>query len=187
MKKDRSNTVRFLITGALMLVIFQVMTSFGSGGSNAKNEYVASAEAAAAIPAINVQSFSQRIATPDSHKMVFLYASWCPHCQRQKPEIAALAEHYGDKLDIILISVDKDIDALVNFLTKHPSDLTTYRIEPEEYIPFRKRLAALGSDFTGGIPHIILIGPDGKMLDEATGFVPGENLKAGLDKLLKTR
>ena len=186
MQKDRSNTLRFLITGALMLVVFQVINGFFDSDS-AKNEYVASAEAAAAIPAMDVQHFSQRIAVPERHKMVFLYASWCPHCQRQKPEIAALAQHYGDKLDMVLVSVDKNIDALASFLAQHPSELTTYRITPEEYIPFRKRLAALGSDFSGGIPHIILIGPDGQMIDEATGFVPSENLKAGLDKLLETR
>lgn len=170
-----------------MLAIFQVVSIFGSGGGGSKNDYVASAEAAASIPAINVQAFSKRIAVPDTHKMVFLYASWCPHCQRQKPEISALSKHYDDRLDVILVSVDKNIDALSEFLRKHPSELTTYRLEPEEYLPFRKRLAALGSEFTGGIPHIILIGPDGEMLDEVTGFVPSENLKAGLDKLLKTR
>lgn len=53
--------------------------------------------------------------------VVVFWASWCPYCQALLPELAALAERYGDRIEIVAVNVfeEKQADARA-YLAAHP-------------------------------------------------------------------
>ena len=90
------------------------------------------------------------------YMLVDFWASWCGPCIRELPNIKAVYETYaGDRFDILSVAVwDK------------PEDTVQAAIDLE--IPWNQIINAqqIPTDIYGieGIPHIILFGPDGKIL-----------------------
>jgi thiol-disulfide isomerase/thioredoxin len=55
-------------------------------------------------------------------KYVYLifWASWCSSCTQELLLVPELKKRYGKKIDFVIISVDKNIEAVKNFLKKNP-------------------------------------------------------------------
>ncbi len=88
--------------------------------------------------------------------LVDMWASWCPPCRAAMPYIREVYEKYaGDKFDVVSIAVwderQKSIDAIPKL------GMTWNQIVEAESIP---------TELYGvnGIPHLMLIGPDGKII-----------------------
>ena len=103
--------------------------------------------------------------------LVDFWASWCGPCKREIPNIKAAYEKYkGDKFDVLSVAVwDK------------PED--TAKAAAEHGVVWNQIVNAgqVPTDIYGieGIPHLILFGPDGKIVRR------GDALRgAGLDKVL---
>lgn len=79
-------------------------------------------------------------------KVVFInfWATWCPPCVMEIPDIQKLYETYGDTLEVVGVSVDTDEAAVADFIAKNGLTytlgidptmsllMTTY---PSQYIP----------------------------------------------------
>lgn len=93
---------------------------------------------------------------PGTYTLVDFWASWCPYCIKEIPELSALYDKWKDSgFDIVGVAVrdvPEDSKAAIN---KHniswPVLFNTQR-RPYEIYGF------------SGIPHHILIGPDGKII-----------------------
>ncbi len=64
--------------------------------------------------------------------VIHFWATWCPPCVDEIPELSKFWEQYKGRDDIALytISVDKDWKIVEEFSAKHPSNLPFYR-DPE--------------------------------------------------------
>ena len=99
--------------------------------------------------------------------LVDFWASWCGPCRREIPNIKAVYEKYhGEKFDVLSVAVwDK------------PED--TARALAEENLPWPQIVNAqrIPTDIYGiqGIPHLILFGPDGRIVKRGEGL-RGENM-----------
>jgi thiol-disulfide isomerase/thioredoxin len=64
--------------------------------------------------------------------VIHFWATWCPPCVDEIPELSKFWEQYKGRDDIALyaISVDKDWKIVEDFSAKHPSNLPFYR-DPE--------------------------------------------------------
>jgi thiol-disulfide isomerase/thioredoxin len=64
--------------------------------------------------------------------VIHFWATWCPPCVDEIPELSKFWEQYKGRGDIALyaISVDKDWKILEDFSAKHPNNLPFYR-DPE--------------------------------------------------------
>lgn len=99
--------------------------------------------------------------------LVDFWASWCGPCRREIPNIKAVYEKYhGEKFDVLSVAVwDK------------PED--TARALAEENLPWPHIVNAqrIPTDIYGiqGIPHLILFGPDGRIVKRGEGL-RGENM-----------
>ena len=93
---------------------------------------------------------------PGVFTLVDFWASWCPYCIKELPEMSALYERWKDKgLEIVGVAVRDTPDDSKAAVNKHnitwPVILNTQR-RPYDIYGF------------SGIPHHMLIGPDGKII-----------------------
>jgi cytochrome c biogenesis protein CcmG, thiol:disulfide interchange protein DsbE len=64
--------------------------------------------------------------------VIHFWATWCPPCVDEIPELSKFWAQYKGRDDIVLysVSVDKDWKTVEDFNTKHPNELPLYR-DPE--------------------------------------------------------
>ena len=105
---------------------------------------------------------------PGRYALVDFWASWCPYCIKELPDMARLYESWnGRGLDIIGVAVrDKTADtqgAVAKYGISWPVVYNTQRTPYDLY------------GFTG-IPHHMLIGPDGTILSRGESLAQIEQM-----------
>ena len=93
---------------------------------------------------------------PGHYTIVDFWASWCPWCIKELPRLKEILDIYGGKgVDIVGVAVRDKIEDTENSVARHE-------------IPWRIMYNAqrVPYDIYGftGIPHLMLIGPDGKII-----------------------
>jgi thiol-disulfide isomerase/thioredoxin len=138
------------------------------------------------VPAFKLQDFDHQgqTLTPDIFKGKYLlldfWATWCGPCLKELPNLhVAYAKYKGRGLEVLSISRDMKAEAI-----------TTFRKDAAHSMPWRhafpqgKEADALMATFqVRGIPHILLIGPDGKIL-ATTEDLRGDKLEETLGRCL---
>lgn len=91
-----------------------------------------------------------------NHKptLVEFYADWCTTCQSMAPDLKALKEDYGDRVNFVMLNVDN---------TKWLPEVLTYRVD--------------------GIPHFVFMDAEGGAIASAIGLQPRPILAANLEAL----
>lgn len=109
--------------------------------------------------------------TPGKYTLVDFWASWCPYCIKELPELKQLYADYSAKgLNIVGVAVRDQVADTRTAVAKHQIPWSvmydTQRIPYDIY------------GFTG-IPHLMLIGPDGTIISR--GETP-EKIRMRLDE-----
>ena len=105
--------------------------------------------------------------------MIMLWATWCPSCKQQIPELELLSETHGDKLNIIAMSLDENRPALERYLEKKPIDLTV--AWGDQQIARNHNVEA--------IPTLLIFDKSGKKIFGQSGVFPASMLGAMADRL----
>jgi thiol-disulfide isomerase/thioredoxin len=105
--------------------------------------------------------------------MLFFWASWCPSCKQQIPELEKLRQNKGGQVNIVALSVDESADALDRYLNDHPMDVPVYR--DDQSLARRFKVEA--------IPTLVIFDKTGKQIFAQPGVFPGSMLGAMADKL----
>ncbi len=96
------------------------------------------------------------VVKPGRWTLVDFWASWCPYCIKELPELKELNSRFGPKgLDIVGVAVRDTPEDTRASVEKHAIPWTViYNTERRPY------------DIYGfsGIPHLMLIGPDGRIV-----------------------
>ena len=100
--------------------------------------------------------------TPYAGKVIYLdfWASWCGPCGQSFPWLNQMQAKYPG-LTVIGVGVDTDARAADAFLKKHPARFAIVR-DPAGALPEHYRI--------DGMPSSVLIGADGKVLHQHSGF-----------------
>lgn len=94
--------------------------------------------------------------TPGKYTLIDFMASWCPYCIKDMPKIKEIRDQYKDKgLEIVSVAVRDQHDATAKAVEKHGIDWNVV------YDADRRPYDLYGFS---GIPHYMLIGPDGKIV-----------------------
>lgn len=120
------------------------------------------------------QQFSALV-KPGRWTVVDFWASWCPYCIKEIPELKKLYADWNSKgLDIVGVAVRDKPEDTKTAIMKHGIEWPVlYNAERRPY------------DIYGfsGIPHLMLIGPDGKIVSR--GDTPAR-IEARLEQTLST-
>jgi thiol-disulfide isomerase/thioredoxin len=87
--------------------------------------------------------------------IVEFYANWCTVCQKMAPDIAALEQQYGSKMNFVMLNVDN---------TKWLPEMLKYRVD--------------------GIPHFLFLGKEGETIAQSIGDQPRTVMASNLDALV---
>jgi thiol-disulfide isomerase/thioredoxin len=97
-------------------------------------------------------------------KVVFLnfWASWCPECKVELPELVEIQEKYQDRpFALLAVNMDRKRKAADKFLKKAGLDIL---------VLFDKEQKVINAFAPVGVPASYLIGPDGKVEKVYVGF-----------------
>lgn len=115
------------------------------------------------------------------HTMIFIYASWCPTCQKDFPEMIKFARHTNT--DIIAISVDKDSGQLMSFLTGMYKymDFPAIRLVPGGPVGLRNVLARYRIMYPEKVPYKAIFDKNAVMIEQ--GNLNLENLQLKINQI----
>ena len=110
-----------------------------------------------------------------------VFASWCPHCQREVPILDKIDAAYKSKIHFVAVngspygqdssSPETQAD-VVSFMEK-------YRVTFP--VAFDSQLDVAGKYLQGGFPTLVLIGSDGTIQAIRDGEIPAGDITAALD------
>ncbi len=110
--------------------------------------------------------------------LVTFFATWCPPCRMEVPELKKLQENFGDKkFSVVAISVDQGgVAGVADFVARkklnYPVLMASYKII---------------SDFGGvyGIPTSFLVNTAGSVVKRYQGFVDYDTLKRDITRAIQ--
>ena len=111
-------------------------------------------------------------------KLVFInfFATWCPPCRAEIPDLLELRSKYSeDQVVMIGISLDENPDNLKEFIQKMAFNYPVYL--SDFYLPEMYSVSS--------IPHNVIYLPSGKLVHNAPGVIPGNELDAIFNSILK--
>jgi peroxiredoxin len=107
------------------------------------------------------------------------WATWCPPCREEMPELSELHTEYLDKNVVVLGIALDDIDAIKEFTTETPVSYPLFSAED-----VGGQLASnLGND-KRALPYTVIIKPDGSIANTYFGRISKALLEEALAKLL---
>lgn len=97
--------------------------------------------------------------------LVNFWATWCPPCRQELPELVALRQRYAeDQLVVLGVSVDDSTGHVEQFLRNMPLNFPVYWRTPELLAAYQ----------VSGVPYTVVYDGRGRMVDEMVGYVPGK-------------
>lgn len=120
------------------------------------------------------ERLSDHVGKDGKFTLVDFWASWCGPCRREMPNLKALAAKYPERLQVIGVAVwDEPAETLK----------AIDELELPWHVMMGDEALKQPTDLYGifGIPHIMLIGPDGTILSRG---LQGDALTAAVDEAL---
>jgi thiol-disulfide isomerase/thioredoxin len=123
------------------------------------------------VPAFNVTDLDGRtVSSSDLRGKVVLvnfWATWCPPCRAEIPDLIKLQDKYRDKLVILGVSEDEEIP---------PQDVKKFATEQKMNYVVAMSTPELSKIFKGvsALPTTFVIGPDGKIQQRHVGMLNAE-------------
>jgi len=132
------------------------------------------------VPAFSVQLLDEdRVLTDADLRGVFTLVSFwsttCPACVLELPALETAYARFGDRIEMLHISRDRDEEAVRRFRAdRHPMPWLHAVVGPDSDV--------FGAFGVRGTPHTILIAPDGRIVAE-TRHLLGDRLITTLERV----
>lgn len=113
--------------------------------------------------------------------LVNFFATWCRPCKEELPDLVSLYHDQAKEVDVVLISVDKTLEAkskLLNFLNDYNVDFQTYARTKNES-PFIKDFYP---KYDGHIPLTLLYDNKGTQLEVFKGMTDRQEIELVMNR-----
>jgi thiol-disulfide isomerase/thioredoxin len=110
-----------------------------------------------------------------------VFATWCPHCQREAAVLASLAKAYRGRASVIGVAgSDRAMD---RESPETEADIVAWsQIFGAEYpVAFDPSFKVANDYLSAGFPTVVLIGTDGRIQGIRTGEIPLTDLSSAID------
>ena len=176
---------RFLLTAALLVVVLTLGIKW-MGLSPLRVEPQAPPEVVEYSKTLKTLSAGGLTALLKEERttpaVAFFYASWCPYCKRQFPEMVMLS-NANSRVPVYFISVDENPYALSRFLMAQSLHARFVPYIVKQSNDVATSLASLDTTYKGGIPLTLLLDKTGKPAQALVGYQPLAKLSQALDTL----
>lgn len=100
---------------------------------------------------------------------VFLnfWASWCPPCKKEMPDMQKLHENYGDQLKILTVNIGESKSATANFMMQNKLNFT---------VLLDKNKSTAQNYLVRGIPTSYFLDENGEITEKVVGAVNYEKM-----------
>lgn len=108
--------------------------------------------------------------------LVNFFATWCPPCRKEVPELVELYKTYKDKnVEFIGIAIDENgAEALIPFTEKVNINYSLYLTTPDLNTIYK----------IDAVPTTLLYDKNGKLVQTITGYVEGKELSRMIDMMM---
>ncbi|WP_319582499.1 TlpA disulfide reductase family protein [uncultured Pseudodesulfovibrio sp.] len=171
---------KMLLIIVLSLGLLALTACSGETGNDAKTGGAATASShtaestGEAFPYMGQAELDQYLeANAGKPTMLFFWATWCPSCKQQIPELETLQKNKGEQVNLVALSVDESKGALERYMAKHPMEVPVYWGNQDLARKFKVE----------AIPTLVIFDKTGKQIFSQAGVFPGSMLGAMVDKL----
>ena len=140
---------------------------------------VASSAPSSSVPSLNLAGLMDLLAK-NKGKVVMLnfFATWCPPCRVEVPDLVAVNKKYADKgVLIISLSVDEDSKVVAPFMKTMNMDYPVYMAGRDITKAFQ----------VSSIPHNVFYAKSGQRVISEPGIADTEMLEMVFNKLLEQK
>ena len=138
-----------------------------------------SASPSSSVPSLNLAGLMDLLAK-NKGKVIMLnfFATWCPPCQVEVPDLVAVSKKYAGKdVLIVSLSVDEDSKVVVPFMKKMNMDYPVYMAGRDITKAFQ----------VSSIPHNVFYAKDGQRVISEPGIADTEMIEMVFKKLLEQK
>jgi thiol-disulfide isomerase/thioredoxin len=96
----------------------------------------------------------------DKWTLLNLWATWCPSCREEMPSLEFLQQKLKEKLNIVALSVDEDLDSVKDFINMN---------KPKFSVLWDKNHISSAHFGVEKYPETFLISPDGLLMFQISG------------------
>jgi len=182
-QKRGGANVYLLIAAALLLLVFAALVFSGRGKSQAKGAVGSTLKIGGLAPALEVKSLDGKdIDLRDFRGHVVLvnfWATWCPPCRAEMPDLEQMYEDYKSKGFVILgvnAEPPQQIPVAKQFLAEH--GIT--------FLAAQDPMASVNNAYRiRGLPTSWLVNPEGIVVRVWTGRIQVQDARQAIEKLLQ--
>lgn len=160
------------------------VTSAVGTASKAAPAVIKPAAAAIKVTQIDIEGL-KKVLKPDGRPLlVNFWATWCPPCTEEFPDLVKLHGEYRGKVDFVTVSFDDlaDINTYVpKFLNDMRSEMPAYLLHtPNE----NTAITLVSRDWAGNLPMTVLYDASGKQVYAKMGKIKVDVLRDNIQKIV---
>lgn len=178
MNSGRALTIFLAIAGAALAYTGVRYARFGAGGTSQDPAGGGPAtlrffKDPAAVPPFTAVDLDGRSVTSESFKgkvvIVNFWATWCPPCRAEIPDLVALQDKYRDALQVIGVSEDDG----------PPEDVRRFAAEHRINYPIVMTTREISALFPGvqALPTSFVLDREGRLVQKHVGMLPPERIE----------
>ena len=164
----------------IVLLVIAVIAAAGGFALQQSMQAPDALPAQAALPSFSIADLGGEPVTPDDFPgktvLINFWATWCPPCRDEIPELIALQDKYGeDHLQILGIALD-DRARVAEYAARIGMNYPVLVVEGADDFDL---MDAYGAQI-GGLPFNVMIHPDGRVALRHEEAVTGDEIESRL-------